>query len=168
MKEKPINKISINNQKNQKQQKNDIKSKNQNNVINRVNTSFSNDKNNQSNNIIDNKNILKDSLNLFQNDNLNNNKNNERINQNIERYSNLNKVNRRIYHSRDKILKDSSLLNKVKSKNEFYSNNMNHLKWITKFPNCLFGKTINIFEEYITNYNKDGLKNLKKKQRKKI
>ena len=118
MKEKSINKISINNQKNQKQQKNDNKSKNQNNTINRVNTNFSNDKN------IDNKNILKDSLNLFQNDNLNNYNNNGRINHNIERYSNLDKVNRRIYHSRDKILKDSSLLNKVKSKNEFYSNNM--------------------------------------------
>ena len=49
----------------------------------------------------------------------------------------------------------------------FYSNNMNHLKWITKFPNCLFGKTINIFEEYITNYNKDGLKNLKKNRERK-
>ena len=40
---------------------------------------------------------------------------------------------------------------------------MNHLKWITEFPNCLFGNTVNILEKYITNYNEEGLKNLKNK-----
>ena len=127
MKEKPINRMSDNSKKIQKQQKYEInKLKNQNNIINRVSTNFSNDKNNISNNNIENKNILKDSLNQFQNDNINNEKNKifEKIYNNLERNNNFDKVNRRIFNSRDKILKDNSLLNKVKSKNEFYSNNM--------------------------------------------
>ena len=45
----------------------------------------------------------------------------------------------------------------------FYSNNKNHLKWIKEFPNCLITNEISIYEKYITNYNMDGLKNLKKK-----
>ena len=45
----------------------------------------------------------------------------------------------------------------------FYSNNKDHLKWIKEFPNCLITNEISIYEKYITNYNMDGLKNLKKK-----
>ena len=127
MKDKSITRIN-NNKKSQKQQKNDCnKSKNLNIIINRVTTNFSNEKNNPSNNGFDNKNILKDSLNQLSNENLNHNKKNknfEHIYENIQRYSNLNKVKRRAFNSRDKILKESSLLNKVKSKNEFISNNI--------------------------------------------
>ena len=45
----------------------------------------------------------------------------------------------------------------------FYSNNLNHLKWVTEFTNCLFASKYDIYEEYITNYNAEGLKNLKRK-----
>ena len=45
----------------------------------------------------------------------------------------------------------------------FYSNNLNHLKWVSEFPNCLFSSKYDIYEEYITNYNCEGLKNLKRK-----
>ena len=45
----------------------------------------------------------------------------------------------------------------------FYSNNMNHFKWIKDFPNCLYTNRIDFFEEYVTNYNIIGLNNLKKK-----
>ena len=49
----------------------------------------------------------------------------------------------------------------------FYSNNMNHFKWIKDFPNCLYTNRKDFFEEYVTNYNIIGLKNLKKKIEKK-
>jgi len=45
----------------------------------------------------------------------------------------------------------------------FFTNNTNHLGWIKDFPNCLFAKKFNIYEEYIKNYNYNGLKNLQKK-----
>jgi len=45
----------------------------------------------------------------------------------------------------------------------FFSNNTKHFDWITNFPNCLYTSEINIYEEYITNYNFAGLKELKKK-----
>lgn len=44
----------------------------------------------------------------------------------------------------------------------FFSNNRDHLKWLTEFPNCLITNQIEIYEKYISNYNLDGLKNLKK------
>ena len=44
----------------------------------------------------------------------------------------------------------------------FFSANENHLTWITKFPNCLYANTAEIYEEYITNFNEKGLKSLKK------
>ena len=50
----------------------------------------------------------------------------------------------------------------------FYSNNKDHFKWIQEFPNCLYADRPNIFEEYITNYNIIGLKNLKDKIEKKF
>ena len=45
----------------------------------------------------------------------------------------------------------------------FFSNNTKHFEWITNFSNCLYTSETNIYEEYITNYNYDGLKELKKK-----
>ena len=48
----------------------------------------------------------------------------------------------------------------------FYSNNPKNLKWITKFPNCLYANQsniTNIYKEYIYNYNDEGLKRLKAK-----
>ena len=45
----------------------------------------------------------------------------------------------------------------------FYSNNKKHFEWIKDFPNCLYSNRSKIFEEYITNYNINGLKNLKDK-----
>ena len=48
----------------------------------------------------------------------------------------------------------------------FYSNNPKNLKWITKFPNCLYANQSNIsniYKEYIYNYNDEGLKRLKAK-----
>ena len=45
----------------------------------------------------------------------------------------------------------------------FFSSNEDHLKWIQKFPNCLYSNSAKIYEEYISNFNEKGLKNLKKK-----
>ena len=44
----------------------------------------------------------------------------------------------------------------------FFSNNPRHYEWVKEFPNCLFGNSIKIYKEYITNYNEEGLKKLKK------
>jgi len=44
----------------------------------------------------------------------------------------------------------------------FFSVNKTHLKWIQKFQNCLYTNKSNFYEEYITNFNKDGLEKLKK------
>ena len=124
MKDKSINRLVENNKKNLKNQKIEInKSKNQNN-INKVSTNFSNDNNINNNS---NKINLKDSLEQLSNDNLTNNKKNknfQKIYENIQRYSNISKLSRRIFNSRDKILKDNSFLNKVKSKNELATNNI--------------------------------------------
>ena len=43
----------------------------------------------------------------------------------------------------------------------FFSENQQHLKWIQKFKNCLYTAQGNFYEEYITNFNKDGLEKLK-------
>ena len=45
----------------------------------------------------------------------------------------------------------------------FYSNNTEHFEWIKDFDNCLYTDEIDIYEEYITHFNEQGLKNLKKK-----
>ena len=45
----------------------------------------------------------------------------------------------------------------------FYSNNTEHFEWIKDFDNCLYTDKIDIYEEYITHFNEQGLKNLKKK-----
>ena len=45
----------------------------------------------------------------------------------------------------------------------FFSSNPNHLKWIQKFPNCLYAEKPEILKEYIENYNIEGLKKLKEK-----
>jgi hypothetical protein len=45
----------------------------------------------------------------------------------------------------------------------FYSNNTNNLDWIQGFTNCVYSSEPNIYEEYISNYNNVGLKELKKK-----
>ena len=128
MKDKSINTPVDNIRKNQKQQKNDNnKQKNQNIIINKVNTNISNENNNINNNT--NKKIFKDSRNKLSNENINinnnkKNKNFEKIYNNIQKYSNINKVNKRIFNSRDKILKDNTIFNKGKSKNEFITNNI--------------------------------------------
>jgi len=44
----------------------------------------------------------------------------------------------------------------------FFSNNNNHLKWIKDFPNSLYTNKIEFCSKYISNYNKEGLLNLKK------
>lgn len=44
----------------------------------------------------------------------------------------------------------------------FYSNNKDHFNWIKDFPNCLYTDKKDIYEKYLTNYNRIGLKNLKK------
>ena len=49
----------------------------------------------------------------------------------------------------------------------FFSVNEEHLKWIQKFPNCLYTNANSIYEEYILNFNEKGLKNLKTKVEKK-
>jgi hypothetical protein len=49
----------------------------------------------------------------------------------------------------------------------FFSANKDHLKWIRKFPNCLYTNSADIYEEYISKFNENGLKNLKKKVEKK-
>ena len=43
----------------------------------------------------------------------------------------------------------------------FFSVNESHLKWVQKFPNCLYTNASSIYEEYILNFNEKGLKNLK-------
>ena len=45
----------------------------------------------------------------------------------------------------------------------FFSANKEHFKWIKTFPNCLYTTSSAIYEKYITNFNKKGLKNLKEK-----
>ena len=45
----------------------------------------------------------------------------------------------------------------------FYSKNKNHFSWLQNFPNVLFTDNSNFYQEYILNYNKSGLLNLKKK-----
>ena len=45
----------------------------------------------------------------------------------------------------------------------FFSNNPSHFEWISNFPNCLYTNKLDIFEEYILNYNEDGLKKLREK-----
>ena len=45
----------------------------------------------------------------------------------------------------------------------FYSRNKDHFKWIKYFPNSLISNRPEIFEDYLLNYNEEGLKNLKRK-----
>ena len=45
----------------------------------------------------------------------------------------------------------------------FFSANTRHLNWLQNFPNALYTNKLDIYREYITNYNKEGLKDLKKK-----
>jgi len=49
----------------------------------------------------------------------------------------------------------------------FYSNNIKHFEWIKDFPNCLYTDKKDIYEEYITNFTENGLKNLKIKDERK-
>ena len=44
----------------------------------------------------------------------------------------------------------------------FFSNNNEHFSWLKKFPNALYTNMNNFYEKYVTNYNKDGLIQLKK------
>ena len=44
----------------------------------------------------------------------------------------------------------------------FFSNNKNNFSWLQKFPNALFTSMNNFYEKYVTNYNKNGLIQLKK------
>ena len=44
----------------------------------------------------------------------------------------------------------------------FFSNNDDHLKWIQNFPNALYTSDTNFYQKYVKNYNKEGLKKLKK------
>ena len=44
----------------------------------------------------------------------------------------------------------------------FFSNNNNHLNWIQSFPNSLYTNCTEFCAKYISNYNRDGLINLKK------
>ena len=44
----------------------------------------------------------------------------------------------------------------------FFSANKEHLSWIQKFPNALYTSNILFYREYVKNYNKEGLLNLKK------
>ena len=125
---KSINKANENILKSQKHYKNENKIKNQNIIINNNNTNYSNDNNiNNINNIIhnSNKSNLKEPLNQIKNDiNINNIKNLEKINDNIQKYSKPNKIKRRVFNSRDKILNENSNFIKGKSKNEFITNNL--------------------------------------------
>lgn len=45
----------------------------------------------------------------------------------------------------------------------FYSDNISHFEWIKDFPNCLFTDDDILYLEYIKNYKKEKLKDLKKK-----
>ena len=119
---KSINLTDEVNKKIQKQNKNET-NRNKNIIINRVSTNIPND---------NNENNLKDSINRIQKDNLKNNINCninfQKLYNNMRKYNNLNKATRRFFNSRDKILKDNSNFNKVKSKNEFISNNLKQKK----------------------------------------
>jgi predicted secreted protein len=44
----------------------------------------------------------------------------------------------------------------------FFSNNKEHFSWLKKFPNALYTNMNNFYEKYVTNYNKNGLIQLKK------
>ena len=44
----------------------------------------------------------------------------------------------------------------------FYSANKKHLEWIQHFPNALYTDNDDFYQKYVTNYNENGLKNLKK------
>jgi hypothetical protein len=45
----------------------------------------------------------------------------------------------------------------------FFSNNTNHLGWIKNFSNCLYASEFDIYEEYISKYNYNSLRDLKEK-----
>jgi hypothetical protein len=45
----------------------------------------------------------------------------------------------------------------------FFSGNKDHYEWIQKFPNCLCTTNAVIYEDFISNYNEQGLIKLKKK-----
>lgn len=119
---KSINLTDEFNKKNPKQNKNET-NRNKNIIINRASTNIPND---------NNENNLKDSINQIQKGNLksniNCNINFQKLYNNIRKYNNINKASRRFFNSRDKILKDNSTFNKVKSKNEFISNNLRQKK----------------------------------------
>jgi hypothetical protein len=44
----------------------------------------------------------------------------------------------------------------------FYSSGNRHLDWVQDFPNCLYTDNEEIYKKYLTNFKKEGLKNLKK------
>ena len=44
----------------------------------------------------------------------------------------------------------------------FYSANTKHLEWIRHFTNALYTNNDEFFQKYVTNYNKNGLEDLKK------
>ena len=44
----------------------------------------------------------------------------------------------------------------------FFSNNKNNFEWLQKFPNALYTSMNNFYEKYVSNYNKNGLIQLKK------
>ena len=44
----------------------------------------------------------------------------------------------------------------------FFSNNTSNFNWLQKFPNALYTNMNNFYEKYVTNYNENGLKQLKK------
>ena len=158
-------------QKNQRQQKNDYnKQKTPNIIINKVSTNFSNDNNNKSNKNTNNK-IFKDSISKQSNENINyykKNKNFQNIYDNIQKYSKLNKVNKRFFNSRDKIMKDNSIFNKVKSKDVIISNNIKKARKLffydkneninnnsdinKKLKNIIYKKTNNILKNKIRRY----------------
>ena len=45
----------------------------------------------------------------------------------------------------------------------FFSNNTNHFNWVKDFSNCLYTNKSSLYEEYISNYHEEGLRELKKK-----
>ena len=44
----------------------------------------------------------------------------------------------------------------------FFSNNQTHFDWLQNFPNALYTDSVDFYQKYIKNYNKQGLINLKK------
>ena len=44
----------------------------------------------------------------------------------------------------------------------FFSSNYKHLQWIQKFPNALYTDNYMFYQQYVKNYNQNGLLNLKK------